>query len=208
MKKTVAWLLIGALGILIFGCLSFESKEYNWTINKDGSGSGKIVWRNIYSSGNEEENMADEDFISLINDYLEGENLEDESPAFKKVEKRLFIEDGVLCGEMTFEFGNYEDAGFYRYKGEGPYMYMLAITDESFYKSNGDWGGEDFQIIFWPDNVSNLKLVTTYGDPNEEGAEDLMSFYEDWEEDGILPEIQGGTDNGDDPASKIRDAME
>lgn len=193
MNKIVVWLLIAGLAILSFGCLSFESKEYYWSIEEDGSGSGKIVWRNIYSSGNEEESMADEDFVSLINDYLEGESLEDENAAFKNVKKRLFVEDGVLCGEMTFDFGKYDDAGFYRYKGEGPYMYMLAITDETFYKSNGDWGGEDFQVVFWPDNVTEFTLVTTYGDPEEEGAEDLMAFYEDWKEDGTLPEIEEDT---------------
>jgi len=190
MKKFVVWLLIAGMGLLTFGCLSFESKEYSWNINKDGSGSGKIVWRNIFSSGNEEDDMSDEDFVSLINDYLQGSSLDDERPGFKKVNKRLFIEDGVLCAEMTFEFGRFEEAGFFRYKGEGPYMYNFSTSDETFYKSNGDWGGDNFQVLFWPEKTSEMTLVTTYGDPDEAGAVDLLGYYNTWNETGELPEVE------------------
>jgi hypothetical protein len=188
MKKIVVWLLIASIGILSFGCLSFESKEYTWTINKDGSGTGKIVWRNLFSTGNEEENTSADDFVSLINDYLEGESVDDVRPGFKKVAKRLFIEDGVLCGELTFEFGKFEDAGFYRYKGQGPYMYNFATSDETFYKSNGDWSGDNFSVLFWSDKTTQMTLVTSYGDPNQAGALDLIAYYNEWKDSGVLPE--------------------
>jgi len=208
MKKIVAWAVIVMVGVLTVGCLTFESKEYSWKINADGSGNGKIVWRNFYSNGNEEEDASGEDFVSLINDYLEGQSLDDEKDAFKNVKKRLFVEGGVICGEMTFEFGNYTDAGFYRYKNDGPYMFMLAMSDESYFKSNGDWGGDDFQVIFWPGNTKEITLVTSLGDPDEDGAVNLMDYYNDWVKDGTLPETEDYDDTDDDPASKIRDAVD
>ncbi len=189
MKKTFAWMLIVAVGLMAFGCLTFESKEYYWEIDSDGSGSGRIVWRNLFSNGNEDEDGSAEDFVSLIDDYLEGESLGDENDAFKNVKKRLFVEDGVLCGEMTFEFGRLTDASFYRHKGEGPYMFMLATSDEIYYKSNGDWGGDDFQIIFWESGTKKLELVTTLGDPEEDGVVELLDYFSDWEKDGTLPEV-------------------
>ena len=188
MKKVLAFCSIAALVITMIGCLSAERKEYTWNIEPDGSGSGKIVWRNLFSSGNEDEDGSADDFVSLVNDYYEGTYVEDDYPGWRNVEKRLFMEKGQLCGEITFEFKRLSDIGFYQYNGEGPFMFLTS-TDETFIDSNGDFAGEDFPVMFWPEKTSEFKLVTSLGDPDDSGAIELLDYYEDWTEDGELPEI-------------------
>ncbi|RKZ29480.1 hypothetical protein DRQ36_08465 [bacterium] len=212
MKRFVASALVVVLAVVLVGCLAFETKEYYWKLNRDGSGEGKIVWRNIFSTGNsDEEDYTADDFASLINDYYEGETLEDENPGFRKVKKRLFVENGVICGEITFEFDEISDIGFYRYKGEGPLMFYLGGFDETFESSNGDWGGDDFPIVFWSEGTKKCELVTSGDDPYDEGAESIMDYYEQWKKDGTVPETgeYDYDDSGEEnPANRIKRAID
>ncbi len=215
MKKVVVWTTIIVLALVMFGCLSAERKEYTWNIKSDGSGNGKIVWRGLFSTGNtEDQDATADDFVSLINDYLDGTTLEDENPGYTNIKKRLFVERGKLCGEMTFEFNSLSDIGFYQYHGEGPVMFLLNAADETFIETNGDWAGEEFPVIFWPDDKKEYTLVTTLGDPDDEGARPLMVHYKTWEKDGTLPEIEESEYyeeeeyDDDSPADKIKKATE
>ncbi|MCK5834058.1 hypothetical protein KAH81_10375, partial [bacterium] len=163
MRKTLSIILIGALTIVLTGCLTTDTKEYTWEFNNDGSGQGKIVFENIFSSGNTDEDYSLEDFNSLINDYIEGTTLEDTDGGMRDVEKRLYIDDGKLCGEITFKFDNYQDVGFYRYENDGPYMYLVNLGEEFFVNCNGEWAGEDFPVIFWPEATKEFILTTSLG---------------------------------------------
>ncbi|HHS49983.1 MAG TPA: hypothetical protein ENN07_02590 [candidate division Zixibacteria bacterium] len=190
MKKILATLLIAAVAVLTVGCLSFAEKQYTWQIQPDGSGKGTIVYRNIFSSGNTDDDYTADDFVQLINDYLEGETLENETPGMRNVKKKLFVEDGFLCGEVTFEFAHFNEVGFYQYKGKGPMMFYLSNSSETFINSSGDWAGEDFPIVFWPEGTKEFNVVTTMGDPYEEGAVSLIPLYEHWEKTGELPDVE------------------
>jgi len=108
----------------------------------------------------------------------------------KKIQKRLYIEDGKLCGVIAFEFDKYSDVGFYRYKGKGPFMFFFNAGDETFIDSNGELAGENFPVVFWPEGTKEFKVTTSMGDPEDSGAIMLLDFYKTWEETGELPEIE------------------
>ena len=115
MRKVSLAIAVMLIAIFFVGCLAVDRKEYTWKIDADGSGTAKIVYKNIFSSGNTEEDMSADDFTSLIDDYIEGTAIDDELPDVKNLKKRLYVEDGLLCGEVTFEFEKLSDIGFYRY---------------------------------------------------------------------------------------------
>lgn len=194
MTKFFAYFSAVAICFFAIGCLTAQYKEYTWNIKPDGSGTGKIVWRNIFSSGNTNSDESAKDFVSLIDDYLEGSSLEGENPGFNKVKKRLFIEQGELCGEITFEFDELSDIGFYRYQNKGPLMFLLKNYDEKFEECSGDWGGDDFRVAFFDISKKKFTLKTSLSDPTEDGAVFLIKYYEQWKKDGTLPRVDEDSD--------------
>jgi len=192
MKKFFAYVSILVIVFFVAGCLTAEYKEYTWNIKSDGSGTGKIVWRNIFSSGNTEKDESAKDFVSLIDDYLEGTDAERDYPGFANVKKRLFIEDGELCGEMTFEFDELSDIGFYRYQDKGPLMFLLKGMDETFVECSGEWGGEEFTVAFFDMGKKKHTLKTSLSDPTDDGAVFFLDYYKNWKKDGSLPKVDEG----------------
>ncbi len=188
MRKVSLAIAVMLIAIFFVGCLAVDRKEYTWKIDADGSGTAKIVYKNIFSSGNTEEDMSADDFTSLIDDYIEGTAIDDELPDVKNLKKRLYVEDGLLCGEVTFEFEKLSDIGFYRYKGKGPFMRIVDVVDETYIGTNGDWGGEGFPVVFWPDGTTEFELTTSLGDSQEDGSKTLLGYYEAWEKTGELPD--------------------
>ncbi len=189
MKRILSLLVAMSIALFFAGCLSVEEKEYSWTINDNGRGTAKIIHKNIYSSGNIEEDLSAEDFVSLIDDYLEGGMIDDDYPGAKNMKKRLYIEDEKLCGEVTFEFDELSDIGFYRHKGEGPFMFIVETDEEIFIESDGDWAGESFPVVFWPDKTEEFNLTTSVGSPEEDGTKFLLDYYNTWMETGEMPDI-------------------
>src|SRR5437867_1869703 len=111
---------------LLTGCLSADHKEIRLSLNADGkSGTGKIIFTNIISEPDDStKDNSKEDFTgALITEYYEGRKIEGTNKGMRNVKKRLYMEDDMLMGEITFDFDDITKLGFYRYKGEGPYMY-------------------------------------------------------------------------------------
>ncbi|GAB1431882.1 hypothetical protein MASR2M29_05070 [Spirochaetota bacterium] len=186
--KTRFVLLPGVLAaILLSGCLAVAEKEYEWTVNPDGSGSGVIIWRDLFSLDSEDSDNSAQTFVELINDYINGHTFESENPGLKNVQKRLFMEDQKLCAAISFDFSSLLDAGFYRYQNEGPVMRALD-KDESFLSSSGNWE-EVFPVVFFDIAKKSLKLKTRVSDPTASGAHSLAQYYSAWSKDRSLPEL-------------------
>lgn len=80
----------------------------------------------------------------------------------------MFEEDNQLCGEITFDFDDITKLRFYEYKDQGPWCYYLAFSplgimggSESYFSSNGIYGGENMPIIFWDGSQKEFTFKTT-----------------------------------------------
>ena len=84
--------------------------------------TGRIIFTNTVSEPDDstKDNSKDDFNSALITEYYQGRKIEGGNKGMKNVKKRLYIDDDVLMGEVTFDFDDITKLGFYRYKGEGP----------------------------------------------------------------------------------------
>ncbi|HET7152901.1 MAG TPA: hypothetical protein VFJ29_03980 [Candidatus Kapabacteria bacterium] len=181
MKLTILILGIAAIAIFSYGCLTVETKEYHFHLNADGqSGTGTITFVNIRSQMEDTVNVSKKDFTSLIEDYLKGDKLEEDSiPALTGAKKRLFEKNGMLCGEVAFTFNKLEDIGLYRYDSKSPLMYLFESLNEEYDTSNGKYGGKVMPVVFWSDTSHDLYLTTGVG-KDMENTVSLLPNYNEW----------------------------
>jgi hypothetical protein len=169
LKKLLRFLILIIIPVSIVGCLTCERKEYIFTLTGENSGKLTIKYVNIFSSMIDSTGEILSDYDELTNMWLKGEKLEMDFPGTKKIKKRLFKENGTLCGEVTMEFDDLAKVHLYRYMGKGPFMFsMSGVNDdgENFAQSNGDFGGEKMPVIFWRDNTRTLRFSTKIAEPD------------------------------------------
>lgn len=171
--------------LVLSGCLTSEFKELRISLNPDGSGKGSIMYSGISSEqGDDTASLAQEDFESLVADYLEGRSFETANEHLKNVKKRLFVAGGKLMGEITFEFSDIAAIGLYKHKGEGLFMYYTLadgfLTSGQYVASNGSYGGDKMPVIFWPSNASEFYVKMALSSP-ETPKTSLTSNYVAWQ---------------------------
>lgn len=182
MKKTLLSLPILALILLfISGCLTCEKKEYTFKMTGENSGTLTIKYINIMSSMDDTLDVSEEDFMTLINDYYTGSSVEDEFPGTTLVDKKLFEENGVLCGEITLAFSDLSLVKLYQYEDKGPFMYPLncgTLDSETFEGGNGVYGGDIMPVVFWDRGIKSLEMNTTVTIPDETTVSLLDEYLE------------------------------
>ena len=185
-KCGLIFLLFAAfLVITLQGCLTVETKEYSFKLKDEKSGSGKIKYINIMrtkdSLGTEES-----DFQTLNDSYLNGNKPEDELTGVKNVKKRLFEEDNTLCGEITFEFDDITKLKFLNYKDKvwcyyiGSSQVNIFGSSETYFSSNGTYGGELMPVIFWDGNQKKFEFKSVSTPPGDNNT----SLLEIWKKKG------------------------
>ncbi len=184
MKKLGLLLIPVALLIFIVsGCLTVEKKEY--TIEMTGPNSGKftIKYINLLSSSDDSTDVSAEDFEELLSNYIYGHAMETDFPEAINIQKRLFEENGVLCGEVTMEFDDLSAVKLYRYQNSGPYMMNIGLflDTETYFESNGEYGGDHMPVVFWPER-SKVLTLTTYVTTPDETSFSLVDHYREWRE--------------------------
>lgn len=167
--------------INIIGCLTYEAKEYSFTLQNGNSGSGKIKYINIMRT--EDTSVTIEsDYQELIDTYLKGNKPEDELLGVKNVKKRLFEEDNQLCGEITFDFEDITTLKFFNYKDKvwaynmNSSSFGLFGGSESYFSSNGTFGGETTPVIFWDSDQKEFTLKTTVSQ-NDKKTTGLLNLW-------------------------------
>lgn len=183
MKKTFLLLAVIVLAINLTGCLTVETKEYSFKLNKGSSGEGSIkyinIMRTIDSAGS-----IDADYDELVGSYLNGTMPENELQGVKNVKKRLFEEDNHLCGEITFEFDDIKTLKFYNYKNLAWGYYISASSlgmigsSEQFFSSNGTYGEANMPVIFWDNGEKEFIFKTTMSQ-SEERKESLLDKWKE-----------------------------
>lgn len=184
MKKNALKLMAIALfAFLLSSCLTVEKKEYNWELTGDNSGKLTITYINILSDMDDTLDVTEADFEEVLNSYLLGTYIDDRYPMASNIEKRLFVKDNQLCGEVTMEFDDLEAVQLYQHDKKGPFMFCVSTAEdsESFGESNGDFGGDYMPVVFWPKNTKQLELTTLIQDVDESTLS-LVGEYYKWKE--------------------------
>jgi hypothetical protein len=169
-KNFIIWAGLVLIVLFFSGCLTCEKKEYTFEFTGKDSGILKIKYYNLMSTKDDTIDNSVEDYASLMADYYEGSEIENQFPEAKLIGKRLYEEDGVLCGEILLEFNGLAMAHLYQYKGTGPLMYCLScysIDSEYYSESNGEYGGENMPVVFWEPGLKQLELKTDVTYPDE-----------------------------------------
>ncbi len=154
--------LVVLFAALLQGCLTVESKEYHFRLKTDHSGEGTILFVNIQSESDDSADISLDDFHALINSYLQGKEFENENPAFHNVQKRLYVQDGKVYGEVRFSFDSLAAVRLFRYDDESPYMYFAGsqMTSEVMVESNGAFGRDWMPVVFWPKDAREMSITT------------------------------------------------
>jgi hypothetical protein len=154
-------LLALALTLTLASCLHVEKKKYTFELTGENSGKLTIKYINIFSNKESDTlDISDKDYESLINDYLEGNKLEEDYPGARNFKKRIFEEDGVLCGEVTMEFESLDVVKLFKYDKTSPLMYYYkTANDEKFLETNGKTTNT-MPVVFWDKNSKKLELTT------------------------------------------------
>jgi hypothetical protein len=164
--------LVGVIISVLFlsGCLTCEKKEYSFELTGKDSGRLTIRFINIMSTMDDTVDVSEDDFSSLLTDYYEGTEIENGFADAKVVDKKLFEENGILCGQIVLEFTNLAMGHLYQYHGKGPLMYCLScnsIDNEYYAASNGEFGGDAMPVVFWDSDMKTLTLSTDVTAPDE-----------------------------------------
>lgn len=169
----------------IAGCLTCESKEYIFQFTGENSGKLTIKYINIFSSLIDSTAEVTSDYDELADLWYHGKKVEMDFPHATKFKKRLFEENGTLCGEITMEFDELSKVGLYRFMNKGPYMFSMSGANddgENFAHSNGDFGGDKMPVIFWPEDSRTLRLTTKIATPDST----CISMLQMWEKNKHL----------------------
>jgi hypothetical protein len=183
MKNYVRLVIALALLLVLSGCLTTEFKEYRFTINSDGSGSGKITYVNIVSEEDEGENVSFKDFGELMSDYIEGQQFETDNPRYNVTRKELIEVDGKLNGVIEFTFANADSIGFWRYNTSSPWLYYMGSLSETLKETDGKYLGNDrdFPIICWEPGSRSFYFKTVVKE-DMTNAHALLPLYKTWQQ--------------------------
>ncbi len=179
MKRSIIYIFLFVFSVSLIGCLTVETKEYSYKLKDGNKGSGKIKYINIMRT--QDSNATIEtDYQEFAANYLNGNKPEDEMLGVKNVKKRLFEEDNHLCGEITFDFDDITALKFFSYKGK---VWTFALTgnsifggNESYFSSNGTFGGENMAVIFWDGSEKEFNFKTTVSQ-NDKKNESLLEQW-------------------------------
>lgn len=190
MKRFIRFSLIFTLlALIISSCLTVEKKIYTFQFTGKNSGTLTIKYVNLMSMSDygedEEGNPIDNtqaDFDDLIETYLNGSSIEGNYPLATNIQKRLFEENGQLCGEVTMEFASLDAARLYQFSKKSPICFSIGntIDGEYFDSTNGTLGNSEFMnVVFWTPGTKTLVVTTGVTEPSEDTSS-LLSHYKEW----------------------------
>jgi hypothetical protein len=185
-RLTVASFVLAILA-LFPGCLTVETKEYHISLKDGGSGEARIVFSDIRSESDDTTNASAEDFRQLIDLYLLGTHFEKDNPGFHNVHKRLYEDDGKLCGEVTLSFDSLAALRLFQYKNQGPLMYFVGspMSSEELVESNGEFGRTWMPVVFWPEGTHELSIKTKVVS-QAPYHHSLLALFKKWESSGNI----------------------
>lgn len=180
-KRLIHNLMLLIIPLSFAGCLTCERKEYVFQMTGENSGKLTIKYVNIFSNLIDSTGELTADYEELVYMWLKGDKLENDFPLAKKIKKRLFEENGILCGEITMEFDDVSKVRLNRSGKNGPIMFNISdVNDdgELFLRTNGDFGGDEMPVISWPGDSRTLRFSTKIATPDST----CVSMLKMWKE--------------------------
>lgn len=186
MKKLfMRFFMVLLISLVLTGCLTTEFKEYRFSVNADGSGTGTIKFINIVSEEDEEKDVSFADFQELINNYLQGDQFETDNPDLNVNSKEIFEENGQLCALVKFSFDHYRNIDFFRYdKCEcAPMMYYAGDLSETVIETDGMSLTEDssIPIYYWDPQITDFYVKTAVKEDMGD-AHDMIDLHKIWKD--------------------------
>jgi hypothetical protein len=179
-RGKILLLLLAVCTFILSSCLTVEKKTYTFEFKGKGAGKLTIKYYNIMSIVDSAGVTEVEDFDGLINDYLNGEKINGSYPDAQNLQKRLYEEDGVLCGEVTLDFPNLAAARLYQFE-KGPYtFYVSSVDGETYIESNGSFGGDICPVTMWSPKTKKLVVTTSVSKPSDDTYVSLLKEYNKW----------------------------
>jgi len=115
--------------------------------------------------------------------YVEGTQLEKENPGFRNVKKRLYEENDMLVGEVTFDFDSLSAIRIFKYNAESPYMYFVGspLSSEQLIETDGTYGPDWMPAVFWQKDVREM-FVKTKVVSEASHRRSLLKNFKEWQE--------------------------
>jgi hypothetical protein len=168
MKKLSISILFLLPIFILSGCLTAQYKEYKIHFNDKHSGTLTITYRNIFSQISDKDNadsVLTSDYAELVSKYLAGNEIEKNFPDAKVKSKRLFENNGQLCGEVVLEFTDPSQVHLFKYDRRSPWMFAIP-SDEDYFDSNGDKPADYMPVVFWKRNFKDdFSVITQISNP-------------------------------------------
>jgi hypothetical protein len=170
---------------LLTGCLATEYKEYRFNLSTDGTGNGSVIFYNLISVEDDEQDVSFKDFGELVSDYVEGTRFEEENPGYTVTNKEIYEENGMLVGKVEFTFEDIKSIGFYKTKNCdcSSLLYYMGDFGEIYSESNGNRLGaeDDMPMIEWEPGIDEIYLKTIVQEELE-STHSLLPLYKTWKE--------------------------
>lgn len=180
-NKYTKWFLFVAVAIFLSSCLTVEKKIYTFQFTGANSGKLTIKYINIMSMKEDSAFNLEDDLNVLVNDYLLGQRIENDFPQAYNFQKKVYEENGQLCGEISMEFKNLQAVNLFKYSKKSPMMFALSSSfdNEEFTSSNGLYGGSKMPVVFWEHKLKELYLETKVNAPDSTTIS-LLETYQNW----------------------------
>jgi hypothetical protein len=180
-KGKILLLVLAAFTFIFSSCLTVEKKTYTYEFTGKSSGKLTIKYYNIMSIVDSAGVKEIEDFDALVNDYINGDKITTSYPDAQNIQKRLFEEDGVLCGEVTMDFANLAAARLFQFDKKSPYaFYVSSVDGETYVESNGTYGGDVCPIAMFPSKMKKLVITTSVSKPSDDTYVSLLKEFVKW----------------------------
>lgn len=181
MRKIGLFFVILALGLITTSCLTVEKKQYTFEFTGKNSGKLTIKYINIMSIVDSAGYTENIDFNDLLDNYLNGNKINEQYPTAKNITKRLFEENGVLCAEVIMDFPDLESARLYQFDKKSPYMFHASSVDgETYAESNGTYGGDVMPVVMFPSKMKKLTVTTNISQPADDTYVSLLNEFRKW----------------------------
>ena len=107
--------------------------------------------------------------------------MENAYPGAVNMKKRLFEENGVLCGEVTMEFADLTGVRLFQFDKKSPFMFYASSVDgESYIESNGTYGSEIMPVVFFDNKLKKITVTTSVSKPTDDTYVSLIKEYKKW----------------------------
>jgi len=177
MKKIIMITAFLSLMLLTHGCLLMHSVSYEISANGKGKGTAIVTADNIKSDALNS-NVLNEDKKALFEFMYKSDDfatqMKDEGKEITS--RKLFIEDGKLCGEVQFKFENINNVEGIIY--EEPFYYLTLSPGDSVISTNGEViETDENRRIIWDNTIEVLKFTMFSDDVSSGSLTGMAQFF-------------------------------